>query len=55
MKNLHLDIFVDDRFYGTMRMKNLWGGVFPLTEEEIRNEVERRLPSLKGKKYTVVL
>ena len=54
MKYLTLDIFLGERFYGTLRVRNLWG-VFPITEQEIASEVEKRLPFLKGKKYTISL
>ncbi len=56
MKYLTLDIFLGERFYGTLRVRNLWGGgIFPITEQEIASEVEKRLPFLKGKKYTISL
>jgi len=55
MKYLTLDIFLGERFYGTLRVRNLWGVVFPITEQEIASEVEKRLPFLKGKKYTISL
>ncbi len=55
MKHLTLDIFLGERFYGTLRVRNLWGGAFPITEQEIASEVEKRLPFLKGKKYTISL
>lgn len=56
MKYLTLDIFLGERFYGTLRVRNLWGGGgFPITEQEIASEVEKRLPFLKGKKYTISL
>lgn len=28
MKYLTLDIFLGERFYGTLRVRNLWGGYF---------------------------
>lgn len=55
MKHLTLDIFLGERFYGTLRVRNLWGGGIPITEQEIASEVEKRLPFLKGKKYTISL
>lgn len=53
MKHLTLDIFLGERFYGTLRVRNLWGG--SITEQKIASEVEKRLPFLKGKKYTISL
>lgn len=51
MKNLKLEIFLNERFYGALCIKKLYRGV--ITEEEIQREIETRLPLLKGKKYTV--
>ena len=40
-------------FYGLLRSNLQGGGIFPIYEEEIHEEVEKRLPLLKGKKYNV--
>lgn len=54
MKRHNVDIFVLGRYYGTLRVK-LYPPPFTTSEEEITQEIESRLPLLKGKKYTIAL
>lgn len=46
-----LDIFLDDRFYGTLRLKDKRGGVYD--QDEMVALIEERLPLLKNKNYKV--
>lgn len=50
-----IDIFLGGRFYGTLKMRYLGGILFPLSEEELREEIEKRLPYLAGKEYRIML
>lgn len=47
-----VNIYIDERFYGSIKMA-FHGFPFTTKEEEIHEEVTRRLPFLKGKKYTI--
>ena len=50
--NITITIFYpDDLYYGEIKMKTYKS--FPPMEEEIRDEVERRLPFFKNKKYSI--
>ena len=53
MKNLTLDIFLNERFYGTLRIPNRWGGVFVPTVEELSGIVAARLPLLTNKNFKI--
>ena len=50
MKRLFVDIMLDGMFYGTLRLPK-WGGA--LTDEELADMIEQRLPLLKDKNYKV--
>ena len=47
-----IDIYEEGRFKGTLRVNDKWHGIV-LTEEQIREEIETRLPTLKGTDYTI--
>jgi hypothetical protein len=47
-----VDIYEEGRFKGTLRVNDKWHGMV-LTEEQIREEIETRLPTLKHSKYTI--
>lgn len=47
-----IDLYIGDMFYGSIRMK-FNGYPFTTKEEEIADEIERRLPYLKHKKFTI--
>jgi len=49
---IKVDIYENDRFKGTLRVNDKWHGI-ELTEEQIREEIEERLPTLKGTDYTI--
>ena len=53
MKHLFVDIMLDGRFYGTLRIRNKWGGALALEQRELAEIVERRLPLLKNKNYKI--
>lgn len=48
------EIYIRDRYYGTIRIE-LHRPPFTKSDEDIRQEVERRLPMLKRKKFTIKL
>lgn len=48
----HVDIYIGDRYYGNIRMA-IATAPFTTREEDIRYEIEHRLPWLKRKKYTI--
>ena len=50
---LKVEIYEDGRFIGTLRIKDRWLGLLPVDEEEIRQEIEQRLPTLKKARYTI--
>ena len=52
MTHLFVDIMLDGRFYGTLRIQNKWGGK-ALEQRELAEIVERRLPLLKNKNYKI--
>lgn len=52
MKRHNVDIFVLGRYYGTLRVK-LYPPPFTTSEEELKDEIERRLPLLRNKKYNI--
>lgn len=54
MNRLILEIYIEDMYYGKLKSTLGGWGVFPYKEEEIKDEVELRLPYLKGKKYNIV-
>lgn len=49
---IKVDIYEEGRFKGTLRVNDKWHGI-ELTEEQIREEIETRLPTLKHSKYTI--
>ena len=51
MKTLVFDVMLKGRFVCTLRMK--YCPLFPLTVDEICEFVERKRPTLKGKKYNI--
>ena len=50
---IKIDIFEDGRFIGRIRVKDRWLGIIPIDEDEIRNEIETRPPTLKKAKYSI--
>lgn len=53
MKHIRIDIFEQGRFLGTLRIKDKWLGIVPVDEEELKNEIENRLPTLKHTNYNI--
>lgn len=53
MKHFRIDIFEQGRFLGTLRIKDKWLGIVPVDEEELKNEIESRLPMLKNTNYNI--
>lgn len=52
VRNIKVEIFYpEDLYYGEIKMKTFKNR--PPMEEEIRDEVESRLPFFKNKKYSV--
>ncbi len=51
MKWLIFDVMLQDRFICTLKMK--FCPLFPVSENEIKDFVESKRPSLKGKKYII--
>ena len=49
-----IDIYVVDRFLGSIGTC-LFSHPFVRTEEEIKKEVEQRIPTLKNKKYQITI
>ena len=47
-----VNIYLDGRLYGRIRMA-FHGKPFTTKEEEIHDEITRRLPYLQNKKYTI--
>lgn len=50
---IKVEIYEEGRFKGTLRVKDKWEGIVPIDEEELRKEIEFRLPTLKKSKYTI--
>ena len=50
---IKVDIYEEGRLKGTLRVKDKWKGIVPIDEEELREEIETRLPTLKNSKYTI--
>lgn len=51
---MRVDIMLNDRYYGTINVKCLIPDSPIITEEtEIREEIELRLPLLKGKRFKI--
>lgn len=50
---IKVDIYEEGRFKGTLRVKDKWKGIVPIDEEELREEIETRCPTLKGTDYTI--
>ena len=53
MNTMNIDIYVNERYNGSLRYK--YSRIIPPTEEEIKDEVERRLPHLKTIKYQIAI
>lgn len=51
---IKIDIYEDGRYKGRLRIKDKWMGIVPIDEEEVRQEVEQRLPTLRKSNYTIV-
>ena len=47
-----VEIYVNERFYGKIKME-FPPFPFERSEEDIKEEIERRMPSLKGTKYQI--
>jgi hypothetical protein len=47
-----IDIYTGDTYYGTIRM-TIATAPFTTMEEDIKAEIEQRLPRLKKTKYTI--
>ena len=52
-KVLKLDIFEDGRFIGQLKVKDRWRGIVAIDESEIKEEIEKRLPTLRNAKYNI--
>lgn len=52
-KVLKLDIFEDGRFIGQIKVKDRWHGIVAIDESEFKEEIERRLPTLRNAKYNI--
>lgn len=50
---IKIDIYEDGRYKGRLRIKDKWMGIVPIDEEEVRQEVEKRLPTLRRVNYTI--
>ena len=50
---IKVDIFEDGRFIGQLKIKDRWHGIVPIEENEVRNEIETRLPTLRKAKYSI--
>ena len=50
---IKIDIFEEGRFIGRIRIKDRWLGIVPIEEDEIRNEIETRLPTLRNANYNI--
>ena len=49
-----IDIYVGERYYGSIRVK--WPPrPFTMSEEELHDEVVRRLPTLRNTKFTIAI
>lgn len=48
-----LFIYENGRYYGRLRIKDRWRGIVPIDDEEIRQEVEQRLPTLRHSNYNI--
>lgn len=50
---IRIDIFEEGRYIGQLKIKDRWHGIVPIDEEEVRNEIETRLPTLRKSKYHI--
>lgn len=50
---IKIDIFQQDRYVGTLRIKDRWRFLFAIDEQELRNEIETRLPTLRRSDYQI--
>ncbi|MBQ5425503.1 MAG: hypothetical protein IIU33_09770, partial [Bacteroidales bacterium] len=50
---IKIEIFEDGRFKGCIKIKDKWLGIVPIDEDEIRQEVEQRLPTLRKANYSI--
>lgn len=53
MNTINIEIYTNERYNGSLRYK--YSRLIPPTEEEIKEEVERRLPHLKTIKYKIAI
>lgn len=51
---IKIDIYEDGRYKGRLRIKDKWLGIVPIEENEIRQEIEQRLPTLRKANYNIV-
>lgn len=50
---IKIEIFEDGRYKGRLRIKDKWLGIVPIEEDEIRQEIEQRLPTLRKANYCI--
>ena len=50
---IKIDIYENGRYKGRLRIKDKWLGIVPIEEEEIRQEIEQRLPTLRKANYNI--
>ena len=50
---IKIDIYEDGRYKGRLRIKDKWMGIVPIEEEELRQEIEQRLPTLRKANYSI--
>ena len=54
IQTLRLDIILGSgRFYGTLRVKNLGGNIIAIDNNELKKEIEKRLPYLRTHDYMI--
>ena len=50
---IKIDIFEDERYIGQLKIQDRWLGILPIDEEEIKDEIIQRLPTLRKAKFTI--
>lgn len=50
---IKVGIFEEGRFIGYLKVKDRWMGIVPVDEEELKQEIEERLPTLRKANYTI--
>lgn len=48
-----VDIFENGRFIGQLKVKDKFFGIVAIDEQELKEEIERRLPTLRNAKYNI--